>query len=259
MRKNQLYEKKSDITKLLMRPLKVSFLRKNFIQNFDADYEEYLTELINSSRFVRDNKNQIFRHIKEQSHNECDATNGIYDLEYKLLIDSKTMENMYYYSNQIAVDNCGVTMYSGSKKNGEWKKYFLLKILRGKNVEDFEKIENTDSIYLNEYELLIKKYLSKIKVNKNVIFFLPYDIFFKNLSMDRTDYEYIGTELSKDLKGFLEYRNKNVKDKDTYISFISGDNIVFYKYDEKLSVYDVVNVNSSKLYTELTDINDIWS
>lgn len=84
--------------------------------NFDVNYEEYLTELINCSKFVTDYGNYKFNQIQEQAHNECDITNGIYSIDYKLLIDDKTMENLFFHSPNISIDENNVRSFYRNKK-----------------------------------------------------------------------------------------------------------------------------------------------
>lgn len=50
---------------LCINYLKVSFIKKDFVENFETNYEEYLTEFINNSKFVIDNGNKKFRVIKK--------------------------------------------------------------------------------------------------------------------------------------------------------------------------------------------------
>ena len=55
-----------------IKPLEISFVKKDFVKNLETNYEQYLTEFINSSRFVTDNGNKKFRIIKKQAHGEYD-------------------------------------------------------------------------------------------------------------------------------------------------------------------------------------------
>lgn len=65
-------------------------------------------------------------------------------------------------------------------------------------------------------------------------------------------------KLNEGLKGFLEYRNAHAENKDTYFSFVSNENMVFLKYENKLKLYDIVSIEKSKLYLKIQDINDFW-
>lgn len=243
---------------LRINPLKVGFVKKDFIENFETNYEEYLTEFINSSKFVIDNGNRKFRIIKKQSHGECDMTNDRYTMDYKLLIDNKTIENMNYYSENISVQSDGVVGYSASKKSGKYRIYILLNIFRTLTEEDIKNIEDTPRSDLTEIQKLVKDYISKIKKNKNVLYFIPYNLYFQDKKMDEKMLNSAVNKLSEGLKGFLEYRNTHIKDKDTYFSFVSSENIVFLKYDGKLKLYDIVSLKKSKLYLKIEDLSDSW-
>ena len=229
-----------DKEQLRIKPLKVGFIKKDFIENFETNYEEYLTEFINYSKFVFDNGNKKFKIIAKQSNGECDITNGQYTLDYKLLIDNKTIENMYYYSENITVHTDGVVSYSLSKKS------------------DFEKINTTEKDELNEVQKLVKNYINKIKKDKNILYFIPYNLYFKNRDMNTDMINSVVDMLYDGLNGFLEYRNSNTNNRDTYFSFVSNDNMIFLKYEGKLKLYDIVALKESKLYSKIEDLNDSW-
>lgn len=247
-----------DNEQLRIKPLKVGFVKKDFIGNFETNYEEYLTEFINCSKFVHDNGNRKFKIISKQSNGECDITNSQYVLDYKLLIDNKTIENMYYYSENIAVHTDGVVSYSASRKSGKFRIYILLNILKGLSKEDFEKISTCEKNELNKVQKLVKEYIDKIKKDKNILYFVPYNLYFKNRDMNIDMINSVVDMLSNGLKGFLEYRSSNINDRDTYFSFVSNDNMVFLKYEEKLKLYDIVALKESKLYSKIEDLSDSW-
>lgn len=254
IRCNNIFEEEQ----LRIKPLKVGFIKKDFIENFETNYEEYLTEFINCSKFVVDNGNKKFKIISKQSNGECDITNSQYVLDYKLLIDNKTIENMYYYSENIAVHTDGVVSYSASKKSGNFRIYILLNILKSLSKEDFEKINATEKDELNEVQKLVKNYINKIKKDKNILYFIPYNLYFKNRDMDIDMINSVVDMLSDGLNGFLKYRNSNTNNRDTYFSFVSNDNMIFLKYEGKLKLYDIVALKESKLYSEIADLNDSW-
>ena len=243
---------------LCINYLKVSFIKKDFVENFETNYEEYLTEFINNSKFVIDNGNKKFRVIKKQAHGECDVTNDKYSIDYKLLIDNKTIENMNYYSENISVYNDGAVGYSASKKNGEYRIHILLNILRTLSKEDINQIENSKKSDLTEIQKIVKDYINKIKKDKNILYFIPYNLFFKDRKMDKEMLNCAIDKLNEGLKGFLEYRNAHAENKDTYFSFVSNENMVFLKYENKLKLYDIVSIEKSKLYLKIQDINDFW-
>lgn len=248
----------SEEEQLRIKPLKVGFVKKDFIGNFETNYEEYLTELINSSKFISDNGNRKFKIITKQSNGECDITNGQYTLDYKLLIDNKTIENMHYYSENVTVHTDGVVTYSLSKKSGNFRMYMLLNIFKSLSKKDFEKISATEKDKLNEVQKLVKDYINKIKKDKNILYFIPYNLYFKNKGMNIDMINSVVDMLSDGLNGFLEYRNSNINNRDTYFSFVSNDNMIFLKYEGKLKLYDIVALKKSKLYLKIEDLSDSW-
>jgi len=241
-----------------IKHLKVSFVKKDFVENFEANYEEYLTEFINSSKFVIDNGNKKFRIIKKQSHGECDITNDQYTIDYKLLMDNKTIENMNYHSESISVDKNGAVIYGASKKTGEFKIYIFLNILKNFSNNDIKEIESTERSNLTEFQKIVKDYINKIKKDKNMLYFIPYKLYFQDKKMDKEMLNCVVDKLNEGLKGFLEYRNAHIKNKDTYFSFISNENIVFLKYEKGLKLYDIVSLKESKLYLKIESISDCW-
>ena len=245
---------KENNKELFFTPLETSFIKNNFIENYESNYEEYLTDFVNNSRFVSDYGNEIYRHIKKQSNGESDAENGFYKIDYKLLIDSKTMEKLKYYSERISIDNNGAILYRSSEKEGSYKNYFLTSIMKKMSLKDFQELENKDSKELNEYEVLVKNYLNKICFDKNIIYFLPYYFFYKNTIMRKKEYLLLANRFTNDLKGFMEYRREKTK-KDTYLCFFVKGKIVFLKYVNKFIFYDAVDENVSAKYKKLVDIN----
>lgn len=255
--------------KLRIKQLKIGMIKKDFIKNNSKkiyDYEQYLLEFINCSKFVEDNKNKIFTAIphNEQNNGQADVTNGIYQIELKMLMDSKSVENMAYYSGGIYEDeNTGATIYTsseyqskeGNEKVKKYKVYIPLKAFRGKELKDYIRIENNKII--DESDKIIKPIIKNIKKDKNVLFYIPFNIYLEDRETDQENAEEIIKTIWKDLRGFIDYR-KSKTDKDTYFCFISGKYIVFAKYNNNLEFYDIVKLSKSKLYNKLEDINTFW-
>lgn len=241
--------------KLMFKPLRISFIKKNFVKNYQSNYEEYLTEFINNSKFVPDKGDKEFSIVIKQSSGEPDIKNEYYELDYKLLIDNKTMEGLKYYSENIRMDSNGGVVFSSSEKRGVLRRYLLTNIMKNMSKDDFLKLENQNSNILNEFEILVKHYLDKITVNKNVLYFLPYYFFYENTIMGYEEYIMLADKFSEDLKGFIEYRNEKTKN-DTYLCFFVKENIVFLKYTNRFILYDVVRVNVSEKYMKLVNISN---
>ena len=241
---------------LMFIPLKISFIRKNFIENYSSNYEEYLTEYINNSKFIIDHGNQLFELNEVQSNKESDITNKEYEIEYKLLIDSKTMENLIYYSENICIDKNGARFFSASKLRGEWRRYFLTNIIKDISLKRLKELENKKQV-LNEFERIVANYLNKIQVNKNALYFLQYIFFYNKKNNNEKIYDALSNKFSKDLKSFMEYRKAYTK-RDTFLCFLTKKKIVFLKYKNRFVFYDAVDIEKSNKFMELWRINDIW-
>lgn len=254
-----MINKDNEPNELRIKTLEIGFVKKDFIGNFKTNYEDYLTEFINKSRFVKDKGNKKFAIIEKQSNGESDITNGIYSMDYKLLVDKKTIENMFYYNETITVDKNGAIIYGASRKTGKWKKYIFINILKGLSENDIKNINNMPKSKLDNVQKLVKDYIRNIEKDKNILYFIPYNLYFKNQTMDIDKLQSVAKKLSEGLRGFMEYRLAYIKDKDTYFSFISNENIVFLKYENGLKIYDIVPLKESKLYLKIEDISDSWS
>lgn len=165
---------------------------------------------------------------------------------------------MFYYNETITVDKNGAVIYGASRKTGEWKNYIFINILKSLSENDIRNINNKPKSKLDNIQKLVKDYVSNIKKDKNILYFIPYNLYFKNQTMDIDKLQSVAKKLSEGLRGFMEYRLAYIKDKDTYFSFISNENIIFLKYENGLKIYDIVPLKESKLYLKIEDISDSW-
>lgn len=247
---------KYDDNPLQIKTLPASVIIKNYIEGHPANCEEYLTDFINASKLVRDKGNDKFRlrDQKEQSQGQNDVYNSFYELDFKLLVDEGYMEGKRLLSPSITEYCPGVTGISSSKKSGSQVVYDILKCFRDKTLGDLKKVENGEQ--RDSESRVIRRALKKLDVNKNILFFLPYDYSFKN---KRTDCENILTIvecISKDLQGMLAYRREKIR-KDTFLSFISDKYFVITqdKHND-LVMYDMIDTKVSDLYNYLFHVND---
>lgn len=82
-----------DKKEILLKQLPAAAIVKNFIKGHPADNEEYLRDFLNLSKLVTEKKNEKFTLRKhcEQSDGQSDIYNPFYELDFKILIDSKYM------------------------------------------------------------------------------------------------------------------------------------------------------------------------
>lgn len=248
--------------KIRIKILNIAFINKRFIKdnrnlNDKYNYEKYLLDFVNYSRIVDDNYNEKFNYNINQHNGECDITNEYYDLDFKLLIPTDTVANLNLYSDGISIDDNGAITYSVSKGHGKYPIYNYLGLFNDLKIEDIEKIE-TKKYGITKIESLIKKVLKNIKVDKNVLYYLPIEI----IIPPNTDYnnylKFVASKFYDYLTGVMNYRNMIVK-KDSFFCFLAKDNIIFLKFEEnKFILYDIVKVNCSDLFMEIRDLTTIW-
>ena len=247
--KNELY------IDLLPRQL----INKNLTDGYDCNYEIYLTELINNSKFIKDYENKFILN-KDQSHGECDISNVNYNLDYKLFVDNKLMESISLLSHQYVISKDKSTViFCCSKKEGNGGGYNLLKVLRMYKYDDIVRIANAEKEDLkDEYERSLITLLKNCEKNKNIYFYLPYTIYFKDKIVNEKMANFIIECLNSDIENILKYRKEKVN-KDTYISFVTNNYMVIAKENNgKLELYDIVSLECSDTYKEITDLTSTW-
>lgn len=121
-----------DKNKLLIKQLPPTIYIKNFIDGHPANYEDFLTTFINSSKLVTCKGNQAFilRKHEEQNHGEADIFNSFYDLDFKIMVDTKYMEARRMLSPTITEFCPGVVGKGPSRLKGERKVYDIIHFLR---------------------------------------------------------------------------------------------------------------------------------
>lgn len=273
----ELFDKKN----IILNHLDTSLIRNNFIKNLETNYEDFLTEFVNASKVKLDYGNTNFKGILSQSNGEADAINEEgKTLEYKLFMDTNTIKSMYLHTENIEINPKGQCIYTESKIDETWKASLLIKVFSKFSYEQLKKIDqksknplrilkqyfekqnfqNKEFTENTEYlEMLVKKYMDNLKKDKNVIYFIPYNISYIGRKTDEDFLKFICKGINIDLAGFLKYRKENTK-KDTYICFMSQDNVVFLKnINNKFEFYDMVKTNESKIYSKIEKITNDWN
>ena len=241
---------------LLIKQLPPTVYIKNYIDGHPANYEDFLTTFINSSKLVTCKGNQKFvlRKHEEQNHGEADIFNSFYELDFKTLVDTMYMEAKSMLSPSISEICPGVISIGPSRLNGKRGAFDIVKCFRSKTIDDLIKIEGKN-IKVTESKTIIQT-LKTVSVNKNILLFLPFDYCFDNISTDTETAKFIINCISEDLRCLLEYRNLKII-KDTYISFISkGYFIIAQEKNNTLHFYDMIRTTQSDLYTYLYEVGN---
>lgn len=242
---------KYDKNKLCIKQLPAAVIIKNYIKGHPADYEQYLIEFINSSKLVKDKGNEkfILRKHEEQSQGQSDIYNTVYELDFKILVDTDYMEAKKMLSKSIAEICPGVIVVGDLESKKTESCFDIVKCFRFKSLKELMDIESGILKYPESRS--IKKVLNKITVDKNLLLFLPYDYYYKNEESNLEIAEFIVNCIGTDLKGLFEYR-KTKLDRDTYIAFVSNNYFIMAKEkDNSLIVYDMIETGKSVLYTYL--------
>lgn len=246
-----------DKEQLLIKQLPTAVFIKEFIKGHPADCEEYLKDFVNLSKLVKEKGNEEFvlREHKKQSQGQADIYNSHYELDFKILVDRKYMEAKRMFSNSITELCPGVTSVGRSKFQGNEKVFDIVKCFRNKTLKDLIDIEN--GISKNPENKVIKQTIKLISVDKNILFFLPYDYAFQKNETDSDSAEFIGSCIASDLKGLLEYRKMKVN-KDTYVAFVSNKYfIITQEKNNMLIFYDMIKTSTSDLYTYLFNVGRV--
>lgn len=259
---------------LYIKNLDISFIKKDFIRKGKNekkiyDYEDYILEFINMSRFVEDNGNTLFEKIshENQSNGECDLKNKKRELELKMMIDSYTVRRMAYYSSGIYEIAKGTICHTASEfnmknkltENKKYELYWLIKIFRQYSYEDLIRVSELDECSII-YDRIVKSCITKIEKDKDIIYYFPIDIFYKDKETNKEIAVEIINAINEDLKGVMKFR-KNKTDKDTFVCVISKTYIIFAYYSEnkKFEYYDMIKTSNSKIFNEIKDINTVWT
>ena len=77
---------------LIGKEIPVAVLRNNYINGVDKyNYEKFMVDFINNSKMVDEKEGASFYHQEEQSNSEADASNGFYDIDFKILCEPEQM------------------------------------------------------------------------------------------------------------------------------------------------------------------------
>lgn len=243
---------------ILIKQLPAAVSIKNFVEGNPIDCEEYLRDFINLSKLVEKEGNQPFvlRKHEEQSQGQPDIYNSSYELDFKILADEKYMEAKSMLSNSITELCPGLIAVGRARLPGESKRVFdVIKCLRYKTMKDLKDIEN--GIIRDSESKMIKQILSKISVDKNVLFFLPYDYFLKKIETDLNVVKFIISCIADDLKELLEYRKAKVKG-DTFVAFISSKYfIITQERNNTLIFFDMIETSKNNLYSYLFNVGKL--
>ena len=102
---------------LMGKEIPVSVLRNNYINGVNKyNYEKFMIDFINNSKLVNE-KGASFCYQEEQSNSEADASNGFYDIDFKILCEPEQMHARISTGMRIFKTQEGNIAYSLAPKN----------------------------------------------------------------------------------------------------------------------------------------------
>ena len=217
-----------DVNDIMQKDLHVVLLRDNYIHGMKYSYEEYLIDFLNSSKIKFDKGNKEFNRISSQAHGECDATNDIYEIDFKIFADTNHIGGKKNYSLGI-VRMGGATFYTQPERvTGHIEYYDMLKLIRGKKVDFYRNImEEEDDMYAP-----LIKFMKKIEMDKNILLFLPFQYYFEHSETTEEVGRLIAKCIAEEFRELVAYR-KEITLKDTYIGFVSKDKFILLKENDQ--------------------------
>ena len=242
---------------IALKPLPAQLIIKDFIEGEpDCNYEKYMVEFLNSSAWFRGKVgNKVFIWREKQDNGQCDAYAGSYDLDFKLFMTSTYGQARSEYSDRIANLPVGATVISSPNRTDTMRATLIFGALYDLRVEDLLSIERGhfgDKEEDQEVGRDIQGVIRYVCKKKNILFFLPYEF-----SSDNSDdlsclIPIIREKLTHYFLSLFRIRRSRCPDKETYISCICCDTMLFFQFDnDHLSYIDSVSTSASKTYTKL--------
>ena len=178
---------------LIGKEIPVAVLRNNYINGVDKyNYEKFMVDFINNSKMVDEKEGASFYHQEEQSNSEADASNGFYDIDFKILCEPEQMHARTSTGMRIFKTKDGNIAYSLANNKQEMGYYNMMRV--------FIKWPRilTDGYKIGDDKLLkavnvIKKLLA---TNKNIMILLPFEYYFNECQTD----ENIAKEIIKKIQ-----------------------------------------------------------
>lgn len=243
-------------SKLLPAPL----LIEGFVRGEkDCSYEQYMLEVINSSKWFAQNHPGEFMAPISEAHGECDAANEDYSLDFKLLASKTALQARSILSPQVEVITDGVAFYSGCKvTNSHIRATRLYALFRGKTLEDLNEIRNSkEKKYGVDNDLLTA--LKVLETHKNLLLFFPYEFTFDTKHEYNEAITSITEALNSDFHVALEYRKVHANSYDTFLACIYCKEFLIFKIEnQKIQLCDSVKTNDVATFSKLTNYVEWW-
>ena len=231
----------------------------NFVQGDGrCNYELYLVEMLNNSKWMKRQFPEVFRWQEEQSHSECDAYSGNYGIDFKLAAAKSKLQAKSLLSNQIQLIAPREYATCASKKSGEMKSIRLFAALRPLTINELRQVA-TSEIKQRSLENDLSTFVHTISIKKNLLLFFPYRFYSDNgsgLEGDDLD-KAVVSGLNVDFSAAMAYRAEVAPGYDTFFATICESRFLLMKYQaNSLSLIDVIPTNDCPTYEHLYGYTD---
>lgn len=238
--------------------LEAPFIIKNYvIGEKRCNYELYLTELLNNSKWIKKHHNRHFEYQKSQFFGECDTYSGNYGIDFKLIASKTQLQARSILSLKIEKFMDGMIIKSAQSEGRTVQITRLNAALRGKTTKELEIIRNKKTKkYGIENDVIT--FLKTLETDKNLLLFYPYIFMFSDKEYENGK-EIVVEALQYDFGQALIYRNKKVQDKDTlFLTIYKADFLLMNIEDGKLVLVETIPTSKCETFEHLKTYSDFW-
>ena len=226
----------------------------------NCNYEIYLLELLNESKWFRVRYPEGFIKPVSESNGECDAINQNYQIDFKLFAAKTALQARSLLSPQIYKDKDGVIFYCESKKpGGTIKATRLFAALRGMSVTDLYTIrKNGNKVFGVENDIFTM--LTMLETKKNLFLFFPYEFTFDKYHNKGEALKSISEALTEDFRVSFEYRERQVnRQYNTFVACIYDNAfLIYFVQNQATQLIDIVETKKVSTFLYLYQYADMW-
>jgi hypothetical protein len=242
-----------DKKELCYSSLDAVLIVKDFVKgDKNCNYENYLLELINESKYFSNKFNgKPFVKPFKEDNGECDCYCGDYGLDFKLVLSQTYIQAKRELSFQKIILKNGIATCSPRRQNKSMSVSKLHVALRNSSLNYLNDIEQGNFKYGTvEYDL--QAYLNLLETNKNLFLFVPLQFYYKDRISDEEAILEINNAVVKDYEISIAYRKQYVKDKDTYLALVYNESLLIYEnIGDKFIFNESIDLHKSETYSEL--------
>ena len=248
-------------TSLTFQLLEAPLIIKNYVKSDPVcNYEIYITEIINSSIWMKNHYELPFTRPVSESNGECDVYANKYGLDYKLIASKTALQGRSIFSVSVERIAKGVVSFGSSKNTGSMEITRLPQALRKKTIEELKIIHQTE--YKKQcIDNDIHDYLDTIATKKNLLLFFPYRFQFNKAGILNEDVKAVISCIQDDFGESFRYRESLNPGHDTFFLTIYDYYFVLCSWNNNaLSLLDIIPVEESESFMHLAlDYCDGWS